>query len=252
MNPLEGHFQVKRGISVTKVYRVNVKTKAILQEELKEEYRLLGGRSLISKVISDEIDPTCDPMGAGNKLIICTSLLAGTTVPSAHRLSIGGESPLTGGIKESNSGGTFATMLAQHNIKMIILEDLPNSNNWQLLKIGKDGAVELIPADNYIGLNNYSLVEKLKERYGKKIGVISIGKAGEMLYRNSTLQNLDASTGYPSRASARGGMGSVMGSKKIKAVVVEKAETPYVFQYADKERYEAARKKFVDAIVSNS
>jgi aldehyde:ferredoxin oxidoreductase len=236
---------------VTKVYRINVKTKAILQEELKEEYRLLGGRSLISQVITDEIDPTTEPLGAGNKLIICTSLLAGTTVPSAHRLSIGGKSPLTGGIKESNSGGTFATMLAQHNIKMIILEDLPNSDNWQLLKIGKDGGMEFIPADDYIGLNNYPLVEKLKERYGKKIGIISVGKAGEMIYRNSTLQNLDASTGYPSRASARGGMGSVMGSKKIKAVVVEKAERPYAFQYADKERYEAVRKKIVDAMVNN-
>ena len=236
---------------MAKVYRVNARTKTISQEELKKEYRLLGGRSLISKVMSDEVDPTCDPLGAGNKLIICTTMLAGTTVTTAHRLSIGGKSPLTGGIKESNSGGTFATLLAQHDIKMIILEDLPDSDKWHLVKIGKDGKVELVPADDYAGLKNYPLVEKLKERYGKKIGVISIGKAGEMLYRNSTLQNLDASTGYPSRAFARGGMGSVMGSKKIKAVVVEKCEKPHVFQYADKERYEAARKKFADIAANN-
>ena len=236
---------------MAKVYRVNVKKKTILQEELKKEYRLLGGRSLISKVISDEVNPTCDPLGSGNKLIICTTMLAGTTVTTAHRLSIGGKSPLTGGIKESNSGGTFATFLAQHDIKMIILENLPDSDNWQLMKIGKDGIVELVPADDYAGLTNYSLVGKLKERYGKKIGVISIGKAGEMLYRNSTVQNLDASTGYPSRACARGGMGAVMGSKKIKAVVVEKSEKPHVFPYADKKRYEAARKKFADIAANN-
>ncbi|MDO9533776.1 MAG: aldehyde ferredoxin oxidoreductase C-terminal domain-containing protein [Bacillota bacterium] len=236
---------------MAKVYRVNVKTKAIGQEEIKEEYRLLGGRSLISKVLTDEVDPTCDPLGAGNKLIICTSLFAGTTVPAAHRLSVGGKSPLTGGIKEANSGGTAATYLARHNIKMIILEDLPVGDDWQLLKIGKDGTPELVPAADCAGLNNYALVEKLKERYGEAISVISIGTAGEMQYRNSTLQIIDAATGYPSRAAARGGLGSVMGSKKIKAVVIEKSASPHTFQYADKERYEAVRKKFVDITINN-
>ena len=58
---------------MAKVYRVNVKTKTIAREELKEDYRLLGGQSLISKVLSEEVDPTCDPLGAGNKLILCTA-----------------------------------------------------------------------------------------------------------------------------------------------------------------------------------
>jgi len=237
---------------MSKVYRVNVRTKTITQEELKEEYRLLGGRSLVSKVLTDEVDPTCDPLGAGNKLILCTTLLAGTTIPAAHRISVGAKSPLTGGIKEANSGGTTATYLARHNIKMIIFEDLPESDQWHLLKIDRDGKAELVPADEYVGLNNYALVEKLKERYGDSIAVTSIGKAGEMLYRNSTLQSIDAATGFPSRASARGGLGAVMGSKKIKAVVIERSEKPHAFQYADKERYEAARKKFVDTIINNA
>ena len=68
---------------MAKVIRVNARTKTVMEEELKEEYRLLGGRSLISKVMIDEVAPTCDPLGAGNKLIICTTLLAGTTVPAA-------------------------------------------------------------------------------------------------------------------------------------------------------------------------
>jgi aldehyde:ferredoxin oxidoreductase len=236
---------------VAKVIRVNARTKTVMEEELKEEYRLLGGRSLISKVMIDEVAPTCDPLGAGNKLIICTTLLAGTTVPAAHRISVGGKSPLTGGIKESNSGGTSATLLARHNIKMIILEDLPDTDGWHLLKIEKDGTAKLIPADEYVGLNNYALVNKLKEIYGNRIGVISIGRAGEMLYKNSSLQHLDASTGYPSCASARGGMGAVMGSKKIKAIVIERAEAPHEFEYADKERFEVARKKFTDVAANN-
>ena len=237
---------------MAKVYRVNVKTKTIAREELKEDYRLLGGRSLISKVLSEEVDPTCDPLGAGNKLILCTSLLAGTTVPAAHRISVGAKSPLTGGIKEANSGGTFATYMARHDIKMIIFEDLPETDQWHLLKIGKDGTPELVPAGGYAGLNNYDLVEKLKGQFGDSIAVISIGKAGEMQYRNSSLHNIDFSTGYPSRANARGGLGAVMGSKKIKAVVIERNETPHVFQYADKERFEAARKKFTEVIINNA
>ncbi len=233
------------------VIRLNLRTNTVKQEELPEKYKLLGGRSLISKVLSEEVEPTCDPLGPGNKLIFCTSLLAGTTVPAVHRLSVGGKSPLTGGIKEANSGGTAATYLARHNIKMIILEDIPASDDWQLLQIGKDGTPKLVQVGDYAGLNNYALVDKLKEKYGKEISVVSIGKAGELQYRNSTLQLIDWATGYPSRASARGGLGAVMGSKQIKAVVIEKSESPHTFQYADKERYDAARKKFVDVTVNN-
>ena len=233
------------------VYRVNMRTKTISPEKLKEEYRLLGGRSLISKVLTDEVDPTCDPLGAGNKLIICTSLLAGTNVSAAHRISVGGKSPLTGGIKESNSGGTTATYMARHNIKMIIIEDLPEADEWFIVRVDRDGVPELVPAGEYVGLNNYALVEKIKERYGKAVSVTSIGKAGERQYRNSTLHNLDFSTGYPSRAIARGGMGAVMGSKKVKAIVIERSQTAHEFQYADKEKYEKARKKFLDITINN-
>lgn len=234
-----------------KAYRVNVKTKVIGQEDIKDQYRLLGGRSLISQVLTDEVDPTSDPLGAGNKLVICTTLLAGTTVPAAHRISIGAKSPLTGGIKEANSGGTAATYLARHNIKMIIFEDQPENDEWQLLKINADGTPELVSASDLAGLDNYDLVDKLKERYGEKISVISIGTAGEMQYRNSTLQIIDAATGYPSRAAARGGLGSVMGSKKIKAVVIERNASPQSVPYADKARFDAARKKLVDVTINN-
>ena len=233
------------------VYRVNTTTKEITHEELKEEYRLLGGRSLIARVLTDEVNPQCDPLGAGNKLILCTTLLAGTTLPMAHRLSVGGKSPLTGGIKEANSGGTAASMLARHGIKMIILEGLPQTNDWHILHIQKDGTPEFMDAVDYLGLNNYDFAAKMQERFGKDVGVISIGVAGERGYRNSTVQLIDASTGYPSRAAARGGLGALMGAKKIKAVVIEKAANRYNFPYADKERYEAVRKKYIQRVLSS-
>jgi len=234
-----------------KVLRINAKTRKIDVEQYKDEYRLLGGRSLISQVMSDEVNPTCDPLGAENKLIFCTSLFAGTPLSAAHRLSVGGKSPLTGGIKEANSGGTTATAMARHGIKMIIVEDLPESEEWSLLKISADGTPELLPADEYVGLNTYDMVDKMKERFGDSVAVTAIGKAGERGYRNSSLQSIDHATGKPSRAAARGGMGAVMGAKKIKAVVIEKSNERYAFPYADKEKFSAASKKFAEILRNN-
>ena len=236
---------------MSKVIRVNTKTGNVTSEDFKKEYQLFGNRGLVAKVMSDEVDPKCDPLGKDNKLILCTGIFAGTILPMAHRLSAGGKSPLTGTIKESNVGGTAATLLAQHGIKMIILEDIPSDDRWKILSIDKSGKVNLLPADEYAGLNNYALVEKLQGKYGKDIGIISIGVAGERGYRNSTVQVPDASSGHPSRAAARGGLGALMGSKKIKAVVIEKPARKKSFEYAYKEKFEEARKKLVKATNPN-
>ncbi|NLZ39577.1 MAG: aldehyde ferredoxin oxidoreductase [Firmicutes bacterium] len=237
---------------MSRVIRVNVKNKEISQEQLREEYRFFGGRGLIAKIMTDEVDPSCDPLGAGNKLILCTGLLAGSNIPTAHRLSVGGKSPLTGGIKEANSGGTAAYAIARHGIKAIILEDLPAENDpWQILRIKADGKPELIPADQYVGLNNYALVEKLKERFGNKTSCITIGRAGEWLYRNSSLQVTDFSVGYPTRSAARGGLGAIMGSKKIKAIIIEESSSPHSFPYHDKELVQETRKKLVQNTLNN-
>src|SRR4030042_1242211 len=235
---------------MSKTLRVNVRTGTANYEDFKKEYRELGGRGLIAKVMNDEVNPKCDPLGKENKLLLTTGILAETPLPMGRRLSVGGKSPLTGGIKESNVGGTVATLLVQHGIRMVIIEDLPSDDKWKLLVIDKSGKAALVPADEYAGLNNYALTEKLQAKYGKKIGIVSIGLAGERGYRNSSVQVTDAATGHPSRAAARGGMGALLGAKKIKAVVVDEAATKATFDYADKAKYDAARKKLVDGITS--
>jgi aldehyde:ferredoxin oxidoreductase len=235
---------------MSKVLRVNVKTGATTFEEAKEEYKLLGNRGLIARVMTDEVNPKCDPLGKENKFILATGILSGTTLPTAHRLSAGGKSPLTGGIKESNVGGNVGYMLAGHGIKMVIIEDIPGDDSWKLLVVDKSGKAQLVPADDYLGLNNYSLVEKLKAKYGNKIGVASIGLAGERGYRNCSIQVTDASTGHPSRAAARGGMGALMGAKKIKAVVIDEPATRASFNYADKKKFDAARKSLVEGLTA--
>ncbi|MGB9860063.1 MAG: aldehyde ferredoxin oxidoreductase C-terminal domain-containing protein [Moorellaceae bacterium] len=233
-----------------KVFRINARTRAISCEELKEEYRTFGNRGLVAKVMTDEVNPQCDPLGPENKLIICTGLLAGTTLTTANRVSVGGKSPLTGGIKESNVGGNVGYLLAGHGIKMIIVEDMPEDGQWHIIKINEEGQVELLPADDYVGLNNYTLVQKLRERYGEDIGVLSIGVAGERGYRISSLQATDYATKHPSRAAGRGGMGAVAGSKKIKALVVQKPRERVRFPYVNKALFDEANKRYVESLKS--
>ncbi|OGO24390.1 MAG: hypothetical protein A2Z28_01290 [Chloroflexi bacterium RBG_16_51_9] len=231
---------------MSKVIRVNTKTGKVTSEDLKKDYQFLGNRGLVAKVLTDEVNPKCDPLGSENKLIFSTGVLSGTTLPTGHRLSVGGKSPLTGTIKEANVGGTAAHMLAGHGIKMIVVDDVPSGNDWRMLVIDKDGQAKLVSADGYTGLNNYAVVDKLKEAYGKDIAVLSIGTAGERGYRNSSVQCTDAGSGHPSRAAARGGLGSLMGSKKLKAIVIQPAARRQEFAYADREKFNAANKKIID------
>jgi len=233
---------------MSKVIRVNAKTGAVTSEELKAEYKNYGNRGLVAKVMTDEVNPKCDPLGKENKFIMANGILSQTPLPMGHRLSVGGKSPLTGGIKEANVGGTVSTLMANHGIKMIVIEDAGDA--WKLLYIDKAGKAELVPADEYVGLNNYKLVEKLKKKYGNKVGVLSIGQAGEWGYRNSSLQVTDFSTGDPSRAAARGGLGALLGSKKIKAVVIDDAATKAPYEYVDKDKYDTARKRLVEVLTS--
>ncbi|MGB9846530.1 MAG: aldehyde ferredoxin oxidoreductase C-terminal domain-containing protein, partial [Desulfotomaculales bacterium] len=202
-----------------------------------------------AKIMNDEVNPKCDPLGPENKLILCGGLLNGTLAPNTGRLSVGGKSPLTGGIKEANAGGTAAQMMGRLGIRAIIVEGKPRDNEWFILKIDKDRA-ELLPGDKYAGLNNYALTDQLRKDFGAKIGIISIGCAGERGYRNSTVQVTDME-GRPSRAAARGGLGAVMGAKGLKAVVLDAAGSSAETPYADREKFRAAVKSYVEGIKAN-
>jgi aldehyde:ferredoxin oxidoreductase len=235
---------------MNKVVRVNTAKGSLKIEELKKSSQQLGGRGLIARILTDEVDPKCDPLGPENKLIIAAGIFAGTPLSTSNRMSVGGKSPLTGGIKEANVGGTGAYMMAGHGIKAIILEGAPANDKWSLLKIDASGKAELISADGFAGLNNYVLVEKLKAKFGNGIAVISIGNAGERGYKNSSVQVTDFTSGHPSRAAGRGGLGAVMGAKRIKAVVIEPAASRAAFPYVDKAKFDAANKKLIEATLA--
>lgn len=200
------------------ILRVNMSSLTAEKEQSKEEYKLLGGRALIARLLLDEVKPTCEPLGKHNKLIYAIGLLGGSRVYSSGRISIGGKSPLTGGAKESNGGGVVGLKLGRLGYKAIIIEDLPQDNRKYLLYISKNGP-EILPAEEYWGLGVYATAQKLRDRFGE-VGISCIGPAGEMLFLSAGVANTDTG-GVPSRYSGRGGMGALMGSKGIKALIID-------------------------------
>jgi aldehyde:ferredoxin oxidoreductase len=130
------------------------------------------------------------------------------------------------GIKEANSGGPAAQILDRLGIRAIIVEGLPKKNKLYCLLIAKDKA-QLIGADEYRGMKNYALVAALQKKYSDKIAIISTGIAGERKYKGASVSLTDI-FGDPSRNAARGGLGAVMGSKGLKAIILDPSDTPQV------------------------
>jgi aldehyde:ferredoxin oxidoreductase len=229
-----------------KFIRVNMSEKTLNVEEVPQEYLGLGGRGLTSIMINEEVPPTCDPLGSENKLIFAPGLLSGTPLPNTSRISVGAKSPLTGGIKESNAGGTVAAALGHLGITAIIVEGQAPNGELSFLRIDEKGRASLIPAQVYKGMRTYELVEKLLEIYGEKTSVLCIGPAGEHMMKVASIQSSDAD-GRPCRAAGRGGMGAVMGSKGLKAIVVDQRGKS-ADAIADPKAFKEATKAILDAI----
>jgi len=202
---------------------VDLKKQNIDRRTLTEKEIWLGGRALVDNTISAEVPPACHPLGPYNKIVLAPGLFAGTTIPSAGRMSIGAKSPLTGGIKESNVGGMAGIVLSQLSIGAIVIEGETLSDSLQTLIIRKD-STELIDASGLKGLGNYDTAAALRERFGQKAVVISIGPCGEMKMSAATVAVTDTN-GRPCRHAGRGGLGAVMGSKGLKAIVIDREGT---------------------------
>lgn len=228
-----------------KILRINTKDKTTVFQDIPDSFAGLGGRALTSKMILDEVPATCHPLGRSNKLVFAPGLLTGTPAANSGRLSAGAKSPLTNGIKESNSGGLVSQKLAKLGISALVLEDKPDDDTFSMIVIKKD-CVEILAADEYVGMGNYEIMEKLWERYGKKTGLMTIGQAGEQRLKAASIQQADPK-GRPGRAMGRGGLGAVMGSKKIKAIIVDDKGCDRIVQ-ADPEAFKAANKKWVDLL----
>ena len=107
------------------IIRVDMTDQSISIDAFPEEWKLLGGRALSAKILLAECDHTCDPLGPDTLLVIAPGLLAGSAAPTSGRISIGGKSPLTGGIKEANAGGNPAQDLTKLGYRGIIVRGKP-------------------------------------------------------------------------------------------------------------------------------
>lgn len=205
-------------VALNKIIRVNLTDGTIKNEVVPNKYRKLGGRALTAQMLTDEVNPACEALGKYNKIIIAPGLLGGSYLSSSSRLSIGGKSPLTGGIKESNAGGIAGIAMSKMGIKAIILEEKSAEGDSKYLYIGND-RMELKSAD-IKGKGVYESAETLVKRYGSKAALILIGPTGERGYASAGIAINDPQ-GRPTRYCGRGGLGAVMGAKGLKAIVLD-------------------------------
>ena len=210
-----------------KFLRVNALTKEITEEtDIPPEYLNMGGRGLTSLILSNEVNPKAYALGADNKLVIAPGLLTGTNAPCSGRLSVGAKSPLTGTIKESNVGGLAGQYLAGHGIQALIIEGKPQQKQCCVMVIGPND-IKLEEKNSLAGLGNYALVDEIKKEYGSQNAILSIGPAGEMGASLATIAGTDMEN-RPSRHAGRGGLGAVMASKGIKAIVISKPSNIFI------------------------
>ena len=230
-----------------KIIRVNLERLTTRIEEVAPAWAGLGGRALTSTIVAAEVPPTCHPLGPNNKLVFAPGLLSGTSASNSGRLSAGAKSPLTGGIKESNVGGTAAQMFARLGVKALIIEGIPRTDRWYGLHLHKEG-VTIQEEDELPGLGNFAVIEALQARLGPKTGVISIGPSGEMKLSSANISVKDPSGKI--RSHGRGGLGAVMGSKRIKFISIDDAGAPGI-ALADPERFKTASRAFTKALLDH-
>ena len=197
----------------------------------------MGGRALTSRIVLREVAAGCDPLGAESKLVFAPGLLGGTAATTSGRTSFGGKSPLMGGCKEANVGGTLGHRLSKLDIKAVIIEGASEDDTWRILRIDGEGA-RLEPApDGLVGLGTYETVTRLLDGNRRTTSVVCIGPAGEYQLGAASIAVNDPE-GRPTRHAARGGLGAILGAKRLKAIVVDDTGTKYV-EAAEKDAYRA-------------
>ena len=233
-----------------KYHDIRLGDQTITTQELQGDDIVKAGRYLIAKTLLDLGAATVEPLSPQNPLIFSAGPFAGSSFSNANRTSVGCKSPLTGGIKEANGGGSFSYGLGQQGIAGFTLHGA--SPRWVVVHFKKDGGIDFDDATPYLGKGNFEADRMLHAKYGKKVTVALCGPVGEYqgLLAGIAFSDKD---GRPSRLAARGGVGAVMGSKKVKAVVVDLDKIP---AFHEPKKVNAAIKDYAkmlqaDGIVTN-
>lgn len=229
-----------------KIFRVNMTDLSTSIEDVPPDWAGHGGRGLTSTIVAAEVPPTCHPLGPNNKLVFAPGLLSGTPAANSGRLSCGAKSPLTGTIKEANSGGTSAQLMAKCGCKALIIEGQPKDDAWYSLSM-TPGAITIEKEEEVIGKGNFAVVEALSGRLGKPAGIITIGPAGEMKMASANVSVKDPDGNL--RSCGRGGLGAVMGSKRVKFINIDAQDGKV--EIADIDKFREANKTFAKALVDH-
>lgn len=170
----------------------------------------LGGRGFAVKILWDKLKPGIDPLSPENLLVFATGPLTGLSLPSSGKLVVAAKSPLTGGYGDGNVGSLAAVQMRKAGYDAIIIEGKANK---PIVLLIRDSVAEFLDAKDLWGLSSFETEKKLRELYGRAAGILCIGQAGENLVK---FANIVCQEG---RAGGRPGIGAVMGSKNLKAVV---------------------------------
>lgn len=227
-----------------KVLEVDLNSRSMCTREISEELQMkhLGGSGLAAKLLYDEGAYKADPLGPDNTLVFMNGLLTGTPVPCACKTSICAKSPLTGIWGEATMGGFFGAELKKTSYEGIIIH---GSAKAPLYLLVEDDKAELKDASDLWGLDVYETCDRLCKRHGDKCQVACIGPAGERKVLISGIMT----GGNQTRAAGRTGLGAVMGSKRLKAVVVRGTlQVPI----KDREKLSASIREFTPIVRTNA
>ncbi len=196
-----------------KILRVNLSNGKITKEPLSEELikNYLGGRGFAAKILYDELKPGIDPLGPDNKLIMASGPLAGLFLPSGGKVTFATKSPATNSYGDSNSGGHLASEMKYAGYDTIIIEGKSAKPVYLFIE---DDQVEIKPAGKYWGKGSFTTEKMIKDDLGEEFQIVTIGPAGENLVKFACISHDFG------RQAGRTGVGTVMGSKKLKAMAI--------------------------------
>ncbi len=217
-----------------KLLRVNLSDGKISKEEISDSMKkdFLGGRGFAIKLLWDEVKHV-DPLSEKNKIIFSTGPLSGQLLPSAGKMVIASKSPLTGGYGDGNIGTMASVHLRKAGYDVVVVEGRSEKPCTLLIE---DENVKIVESTELWGKNTFEAQDLLEKQYGKNSGILLTGPAGENLIPISTVMS------QRGRAGGRPGMGAVMGSKRLKAIVIKGTGT--ISNFDDPKLRELGKKGF--------
>ncbi|MFX1490884.1 MAG: aldehyde ferredoxin oxidoreductase family protein [Promethearchaeota archaeon] len=199
--------------------RVNLSNKEASIESYPKELALqfVGGRGFAVRILWDEVPKGTNPLSPGNKFIAAVGPLSGLAMPNVGKTIVAAKSPLTGGYGDGNLGTHFGSQLRRSGYDLVVVEGKADDPSYILIE---DAEVSILDADNLWGIGAYEAEQKLEAAHGKNIGTLMIGQGGENLVKYATVRSMMG------RSGGRPGMGTIMGSKNLKALVAKGSTTP--------------------------